>query len=157
MKKDLQNLTSKIFHLTSELADRDKNYYKLEKTHKEVADKLLNSVRMCIDEKCARQTSDNNINSLNQKISKLITELVSRKNNKDFVQCLKILQSGIQEKNSILTREQEELVQRIKELNEDKNKLQVSLSRLQEEYNSVVQASTNYEKEVSCDLNLSQF
>lgn len=135
MKTDLQNLTSKIFDLSNELNMKDEAYVRLEKTQKDLASKLLNSVKICIDEKCARQIAENKMTGLEEQIS-----------------ILKCEASDFEDKINALRREQNELVNKLSMVNEENAKISSTFMSLQEEHQLLLERCKNYESEIK-DLN----
>lgn len=77
MKNDLQNLTNKIMQLSTELSTKDKSHSQLEISNKDLAAKLLNSVKLCIDEKCCRQTAESKIIDLTHDLSMAKSDIVN--------------------------------------------------------------------------------
>lgn len=78
MQEDLHMLSNKIKELTESLTIKDDEYNHLQHIQKDLARKLLKSIKMLIDEKCARQLSDGRTNELNDQVARLHLEKVTR-------------------------------------------------------------------------------
>lgn len=81
MQEDLNMLSNKIKQLSESLIKKENEYNHLLNAQKDLARKLLKSIKMLIDEKCARQLSDGRANEMKDQVARLHLEKVTRTEN----------------------------------------------------------------------------